>query len=77
MSIFTFLMIIFISTGVMAILGDMTKSEGLEFVNPIWLYKEYKVNWFGAGFIGILLTVLTLPYSIFYWIYKLCTVGRK
>lgn len=58
-------------------LSDFTDSEGLEFVNPIWLYKKYKVNWFGAGVITIIFNILCLPFSCCYWFCKLCTVGRK
>lgn len=47
------------------------------FVNPFWLYKNIKVNWFGAFLIGIVLTILLPIISIPYWIYKLCTVGRE
>lgn len=58
-------------------LSEITNSEGLEFVNPIWLHAKYKVNWFGAGCLTLLFNTLALPYAICYWWYKLCTVGRK
>ena len=54
-----------------------TNSDGLEFVNPVWIYKKYGVNWFGAALLSLFFNMLTLPYALCYWIYKLCTVGRK
>ena len=57
-------------------LGILSKSRGLEFLNPLYLYSKWKVNWFGASFLALIFNLLTLPVAIFYWIYKLCTVGR-
>ena len=74
MDIFFLTCLISLITG---FISSITQSEGIEFVNPIWLYKKYKVNWFGALVLSILFNILTLPFSIFYWIYKLCTVGRE
>lgn len=62
---------------IMCFIGGVTSSEGLEFVNPIWLYKKYKVNWFGAILIAISFNILCLPFACCYWLYKLCTIGRK
>jgi hypothetical protein len=73
----TFLLILILSTFFTCLIGCFTNAEGLEFVNPIWLYKKYKVNWFGAGLITILFNILSLPFAFCYWFYKLCTVGRK
>lgn len=61
----------------MMAISFITDSEGLEFVNPVWLYKKYKVNWFGAMALTIVITVFVFPYALAYWFYKLCTVGRK
>lgn len=52
-------------------------SEGLEYVNPIWIYKKYRVNYFGAAVLCILFNLICPIGSICYWFYKLCTVGRK
>jgi hypothetical protein len=60
-----------------AILGFAIDSCGFEFVNPIFLYNRFKVNWFGAFFLAIIFNLLTFPFAIVYWIYKICTVGRK
>jgi hypothetical protein len=46
-------------------------------MNPNVLYSTGKVNWFGAYFLGILFSIIFLPVAICYWLYKLCTVGRR
>lgn len=58
-----------------ALLG--IESDGLEYVNPVWIYKRYYVNYFGAALICILYNMLCPIGSIYYWIYKLCTIGRR
>lgn len=45
--------------------------------NPIRVYKEYNVNWFGCIMLVLLAHVLFLPIAIIYWFYKLCTCGRR
>ena len=50
---------------------------GLEFVNPKYLYSRLRVNWFGAIMLSIIFLALTAPVTIWYWIYKLFTVGRS
>ena len=52
-------------------------SEGFEYVNPVWIYKRYRVNYFGAAVLCILYNLICPIASICYWIYKLCTVGRR
>lgn len=59
------------------IIAECTDAEGLEFVNPVWLYKRFRVNWFGASFLALLFSLLTIPCVIGYWFYKICTVGRN
>ena len=61
----------------------------LSIFNPIRNYNTWtNLNWFGIGFVTILLNLIALPMAILYWIYKivelLCnftyllfTVGRK
>lgn len=51
-------------------------SANFSFVNPIVIYKNIKVNWFGAWALSILLNILLPAIAIPYWIYKICTVGR-
>ena len=46
------------------------------FVNPIVIYDNIEVNWFGAWFLAIVCNVGLPTVAIPYWIYKLCTVGR-
>lgn len=57
--------------------GAIAQSSGMEFVNPVFVYKHNKVNWFGAfvvaSFYGFICPIATTGY----WFYKLCTVGRK
>lgn len=45
--------------------------------NPIRVYKEYKVNWFGCIMLVLLAHILFLPIAIIYWFYKLYTCGRR
>lgn len=47
------------------------------FVNPKVIYDNLKVNWFGAILLTTIANVLLPAVAIPYWIYKLCTVGRK
>ena len=50
---------------------------GFEWFSPIWIYKHYKVNYFGTIFLTIVFNVLCPILTIGYWFYKLCTIGRK
>lgn len=56
---------------------NLPEGFGLSFLNPKVLYEAVKVNWFGAYFLGILFNLIFAPFAVFYWIYKLCTVGRR
>ena len=49
----------------------------LENLNPAYVYKHWKVNWFGAICICIFGSLLCPMGAIGFWFYKLCTVGRK
>lgn len=46
------------------------------FVNPMVIYDNIMVNWFGAWLLAIVFNILLPTVSIPYWIYKICTVGR-
>ena len=46
------------------------------FVNPIVIYINIKVNWFGAIVLTVIFNILLPAISIPYWIYKIFTVGR-
>ena len=48
-----------------------------EWLNPIWIYRNYEVNFFGAIVVCVLYNLICPIGSICYWFYKLCTVGRK
>lgn len=52
-------------------------SFGIEFVNPLVIYKRVGVNWFGAFFLAALYGMMCPICTAVYWLYKLCTVGRK
>ena len=52
-------------------------SFGIEFVNPLVIYGRTKVNWFGAFFLATLYGMMCPICTTGYWLYKLCTVGRK
>ena len=51
-------------------------SFNAERMNPIFLYKHSRVNWFGAAMLGLFANLLCPVGTIIYWFYKLCTVGR-
>ena len=57
--------------------GAIGQAEGLEFVNPFFVYKHNRVNWFGAIVVSITYGLICPVATAGYWFYKLCTVGRK
>ena len=59
------------------IMANCADGANLSFVNPIVIYKNIKVNWFGAVLLTVIANLLFPTVSIPYWIYKICTVGRK
>lgn len=61
------LMIIMISLG----------NVGLQWINPIVIYNNVHVNWFGCIVLTILAHIVAGPWACLYWFYKLCTIGRK
>ena len=50
---------------------------GLQWINPIVIYNNVHVNWFGCIVLTILAHIAAGPWACLYWFYKLCTVGRK
>ena len=62
---------------IMTLMGMGLENRSFAFVNPFYLYKTIKVNWFGAFLMGSIFSILLPMISIPYWIYKLCTVGRR
>ena len=75
--LFTIVYAVVFGTATGVIVCALPDDIGLAFFNPMVLYEHWQVNWFGAYFLGILFSVLLAPLSIWYWLYKLCTVGRK
>ena len=53
-------------------------------LNPVAIYKNVKVNYFGCFVLTLVHNIILLPFSICYWLYKLgwlfwklCTIGRE
>lgn len=67
--------------GITLIIGyeffELPEGSGLSFLNPNVLYETGRVNWFGAYFFGILFNLIFAPFAVLYWVYKLCTIGRR
>ena len=57
--------------------GPLNNVVGAEFVNPCWVYKNYRVNLLGALLLSLIYNLLCPLVSVCYWIYKICTIGRK
>lgn len=47
------------------------------FFNPCKIYKTVKVNWFGAWLLSIFAFLVFTPIALIFYIYKLCTIGRR
>lgn len=62
---------------ILGIGGVLDQFSDFSFMNPIKIYKTYRVNYFGAALICIIYNLLCPIGSIGYWFYKICTVGRK
>lgn len=65
------------SIGAISGVLPIDESEECDFFNPVWIYNHRRVNYFGASLIGVLYNFVCPLASIYYWIKKLCTVGRK
>lgn len=59
--------------------GNTYWSEYIEIdvLNPIYIYQHTNCNIFGTICLTILVNLLCPIATICYWVYKLCTVGRK
>lgn len=57
--------------------NPLYKAKGLEFLNPVWLWKNYRLNPFGAALIALVFSMACPLLAVGYWIYKLCTFGKK
>ena len=49
----------------------------MDVLNPIYIYEHTNCNIFGTICLTILVNLLCPIATICYWVYKLCTVGRK
>ena len=49
-------------------------SEGLEFINPSYIYKHTRVNWLGLVCVLIAFFVISPVMCIMHWVYDLCTL---
>ena len=61
----------------LVIVGVLDEFDDFSYMNPIKIYKNYKVNYFGAAIICIIHNLLCPISSIGYWFYKICTFSRK
>lgn len=66
-----------IGTLFLLLLTDACCHNGFAWVNPLFIYRHAKVNWFGASLLALIANVSIPCWAIMYWIYKLCTVGRR
>ena len=57
--------------------GEMNGIEGLEYLNPTWLYQNFRVNYFGTVLLTVFHNLLCPVGSVYYWSKKICTVGRN
>lgn len=57
--------------------GPLHMADGIEFMNPTFIYKYARVNRFGAIVLSLFYSALCPIGAIGYWGYKLCTFGRK
>lgn len=53
-------------------------NDGWQWINPVVIYRNVPVNWFGCIILTILTHIVAGPvWASLYWFYKLCTAGRK
>ena len=76
------LLIIYIAVNIVGLIICLVGLEGgyifwNDIFNPKAIYKNMKVNWFGAYLLAIVAFICMTPAAIIYWFYKLCTVGRR
>lgn len=75
MNILNITLTLFLTTFIGDLIMLFMKTDGAEFVNPFYLKKRFRVNWFGAFMLALLFNVIAAPWAICYWVYKICTVG--
>lgn len=68
----------FITLMVLGICFDFIgKCRNSDFFMPTYIYKHCRVNYFGAIMLCLFVNGLCPFWSLGFWFYKLCTVGRK
>lgn len=60
-----------------ALIVFISDEYGFAWLNPVFIYRNIKVNWFGAAFLALIANIALPIIAIVYWFYKLCTVGRR
>ena len=74
MDIFLF---VFIMWNFLGFMIGLCLNEWYE-INPKEIWRQYNsINIFGCIVLTIILNLLCPVVSLFYWFYKLCTVGRR
>ena len=68
---------ILLNTMLMCFVHDESWDIIPELINPIVMYKRKKVNYFGCFVLTLVSHILFAPFAIGYWLYKLCTIGRR
>ena len=59
-------------------IAESFKANGWEIANPYWCYHlSISLNWFGAILVSVLYNILCPVGALCYWIYWICTVGRR
>lgn len=66
-----------INVFIMALSLESGDEVGLQWINPIVIYNDVRVNWFGCIVLTILAHIVAGPWACLYWFYKLCIAGRE
>lgn len=68
----------FLGLALIAMNADWARScYGFELLNPIFIYRQLRINYFGVFLITLFMNALCPVASFGYWLYKLCTVRRR
>jgi hypothetical protein len=62
---------------ILAVPTEAYGDSGFAWLNPCFIYRHVKVNWFGAVFLALIANIALPIIAIIYWFYKLCTAGRR
>lgn len=58
--------------------STLKQTDGWELCNPYWVHVyHFSVNWFGAILLALIFNALCPLGAAGYWVYKLCTIGRR